>query len=93
MTSQQALEALAEAGLGSDTPAEAFLLGFEKGRDAPFTQDQIEAAAQTMYENAATRWYATTSSGSWVQAQPIVKKGWRVRARFALDAAREAAGK
>lgn len=35
MTSQQALNALADAALGSDTPSEAFLLGYEAGhRDA-----------------------------------------------------------
>ncbi|MCI1868272.1 hypothetical protein [Bifidobacterium crudilactis] len=58
------------------------------GRTAERTEAEIEAAAKAMYENCATRWHATSSSGKWANAQ--VHKEYLIKARFALEAARKA---
>lgn len=62
---QQALNALADAGLGNDTPAEAYVIGYTQGHaDAlalairieqaitatPLTPDEIELLALTLWE-------------------------------------------
>ncbi|MFT9112005.1 MAG: hypothetical protein ABF453_02965 [Bifidobacterium psychraerophilum] len=58
------------------------------GRTAEPTEAEIEAAAKAMYENCATRWHASSSSGKWANAQ--VHKEYLIKARFALEAARKA---
>lgn len=49
MTSQTALNALADAALGTDSPASAFLRGFEAGRRAEPMEEEVNAAAEEFY--------------------------------------------
>lgn len=62
---QQALNALADAGLGNDSPAEAYVIGYTQGHDdalalaisieqaisaTPLTPDEIERLALALWE-------------------------------------------
>lgn len=62
---QQALDALADAGLGNDSPAEAYVIGYTQGHDdalalaisieqaisaTPLTPDEIERLALALWE-------------------------------------------
>lgn len=67
---QQALNALADAGLGNDTPAEAYVIGYTQGHDdalalairieqaitaTPLTPDEIERLAINLWEHNGER--------------------------------------
>lgn len=67
---QQALNALADAGLGNDTPAEAYVIGYTQGHNdalalairieqaitaTPLTPDEIEQLALTLWEHNGER--------------------------------------
>lgn len=67
---QQALNALAAAGLGNDSPAEAYVIGYAQGRDdalalairieqtitaTPLTPDEIERLAINLWEHNGER--------------------------------------
>lgn len=67
---QQALNALADAGLGNDTPAEAYVIGYTQGHNdalalairieqaisaTPLTPDEIERLALTLWEHNGER--------------------------------------
>jgi hypothetical protein len=43
---QEALEALADAGLGADDPPEAFVLGYKAGRTSRATDEEAMAAVE-----------------------------------------------
>jgi len=45
-TQQEALDALADAALGTDSPSEAFIQGYLAGRTAVITDEEVEAMAQ-----------------------------------------------
>ena len=50
---QQALNALADAGLGNDSPAEAYVIGYTQGHDdalAPAMPDEAERLAMRLHE-------------------------------------------
>ena len=53
---QQALNALADAGLGNDTPAEAYVIGYTQGRieqaitATPLTPDELDLLALALWE-------------------------------------------
>lgn len=53
---QEALEALADAGLGTDTPGEAFILGYKAGVQRVFTQEEVDAAAMVLCRYASKEW-------------------------------------
>lgn len=67
---QQALNALAAAGLGNDSPAEAYVIGYTQGHDdalalairieqtitaTPLTPDEIERLAINLWEHNGER--------------------------------------
>lgn len=67
---QQALNALADAGLGNDSPAEAYVIGYTQGHDdalalairieqtitaTPLTPDEIERLAINLWEHNGER--------------------------------------
>ena len=67
---QQALNALADAGLGNDTPAEAYVIGYTQGHNdalalairieqaisaTPLTPDEIERLALVLWEHNGER--------------------------------------
>lgn len=67
---QQALNALADAGLGNDTPAEAYVIGYTQGHNdalalairieqtitaTPLTPDEIERLAINLWEHNGER--------------------------------------
>lgn len=67
---QQALNALADAGLGNDSPAEAYVIGYAQGHDGalalairieqtitatPLTPDEIERLAINLWEHNGER--------------------------------------
>lgn len=67
---QQALNALADAGLGNDSPAEAYVIGYAQGHDdalalaigieqaisaTPLTPDEIERLALVLWEHNGER--------------------------------------
>lgn len=57
---QQALNALAAAGLGNDSPAEAFVIGYQAGASRGITEEEIAAAM------AETRKFITLP-GAWLE--------------------------
>lgn len=57
---QEALEALADAGLGSDDPSEAFVLGYKAGRTSRATDAEAIAAVEDLEYHT----YAYTPSRS-----------------------------
>jgi hypothetical protein len=57
---QQALNALADAGLGNDSPAEAFVIGYQAGASREITEEEIAAAM------AETRKFITLP-GAWME--------------------------
>ena len=57
---QQALNALADAGLGNDSPAEAFVIGYKAGASREITEEEIAAAM------AETRKFITLP-GAWME--------------------------
>lgn len=57
---QQALNALADAGLGNDSPAEAFVIGYQAGASREITEEEIAAAM------AETRKFITLP-GAWLE--------------------------
>lgn len=57
---QQALNALADAGLGNDSPAEAFVIGYQAGASRGITEEEIAAAM------AETRKFITLP-GAWLE--------------------------
>ena len=67
---QQALDALADAGLGNDSPAEAYVIGYTQGHNdalalaisieqaisaTPLTPDEIERLAINLWEHNGER--------------------------------------
>lgn len=57
---QRALSALASAGLGSESPAEAYVLGYQAGASRGITEEEIAAAM------AETRKFITLP-GAWLE--------------------------
>lgn len=59
-TQQEALDALADAALGTDSPSEAFIQGYLAGRTAEATDEEITFLAQLLvsdvYDNESRRW-------------------------------------
>lgn len=53
--SQEALNALADAGLGNDSPADAFIIGYEQGRAVrlEITDKMIDRAVQVLESDYA----------------------------------------
>ena len=91
---QQALTALADAGLGNESEAEAFVLGYQAGYDAALTlaisiethinsneptDEEIETCARGFFEG-------TPGPTNWDAVSEVSKQAWLHAAKKALAA-------
>lgn len=83
---QEALEAIADAWLGTDDPPEAFVLGYKAGAYRVFTKEEIEAAAHKLYEFT----HAPEADPGWYVISEYKRKSYRDEAGQMLIAARKA---
>lgn len=91
---QQALTALADAGLGNESAAEAFVIGYQSGYDAALalaisietrinsnepTDEEIETCARGFFEG-------TPGPTNWDAVSEVSKQAWLHAAKKALAA-------
>ena len=80
---QQALTALADAGLGNESAAEAFVLGYQAGYDAALT---LAISIETHITCARGFFQGTPGPTNWDDCSEVSKQAWLHAAKKALAA-------